>query len=1366
MSIARHHADWLSLVEVSGPFLSLPVLMRALPSGLAKAADESEVMRRLRLAHEEWEDSLEMARPDPAIHNAWIIFVLHEVLELTAEVLVEGQAIPQTLHASSPEHGETLRPNLVLVTPKGRSDADKVRLLIQTYPADQDLEKPVSSKPWKISPATRMMELCHAAGVRLGLVTNGDEWMLVDAPRNDTTGFVSWFVQDWFDFPDAFRAFRSLLGVERFFNVPDPDTLESLLKESADHQLEVTEQLGYQVRNAVEMLIQALDKADQEHSRALLADVSEAELYEAALNVMMRLVFLFCAEERGLLLLGDPIYNENYAVSTLRENLREAADQHGEEILERRHDAWCRLLSTFRAVHGGVEHERMTIPPYAGHLFDPDRFPFLEGRKRGTEWRQTPADPLPVDNRTVLHLLEALQLLQVRVPGGGPAEARRVSFRALDIEQIGHVYEGLLDHTARRATEPVLGLAGTRDKEPENLLSKLEALKEEGDDKLLDFLKEETGRSLSALRNALAAEIESDLASRFHVACGNDEKLWNRVRPFAGLVRLDSYGYPVVIPKGSVYVTAGTERRSSGTFYTPRSLTTPIVQYTLEPLVYEGPAEGKPNAEWELRSAKALLDLKICDMACGSGAFLVQACRYLSELVVESWERAEKSQPGNLRITPYGESSEGLPEEQLVPKDVDERMIAARRIVAQRCLYGVDVNPLAVEMAKLSLWLLTLAKDRPFTFLDHAIRCGDSLVGISDTKQLERFSLDGDGLEMPLLQDQIKKRLEATRLLRKQIAEIPDASPHDVERKELMFKNAEEHTARLRYAADMLVAASWKPLSENERTEDLKQMLLHVEHRFRDLSAPELTDEAGRHLADVGCKRTFHWPLEFPEVFLQGGGFTTFICNPPFMGGRLIGRSLGGNYHDYIARIRNYVKGSPDLCAYFFLRAHCLLRESGAFGFLATKTISETGTRSVCLDKIIEAGSRIYRAIPRRPWPGIAAVFVAHVHVYKGKWSGQSVLGLDEQEVETINGGLEEENILGVAHKLLALKGKFSQGQDLLGQGFELTAGERDTLLAEDPKSDEVIFPLYNGQDFNTMPELVPYRWAIYFGDQPEKIARTFPGAFQRVRRLVQPYRDSLTGQIHQECFWKFWDLRPRLMKEVATHEFILASPIVTKYVSFLRVPTSNIYNHQTKLYFWYDWRYFGVLQSSVHQEWAHWRCGTMGGKTFRYSTSAALDTWPMPTGFDAPSFGALDSVSEDYHSLRAQVMRKCGEGLTGLYNGFHDPDEAGALLQLRELHVEMDTRVADAYGWGDIGLDHGFHETKQGIRFTISESARREVLARLLKLNHERYCAEVKQGFHDKIKGKTKQPTKAQGRKKVASRPTLFDSDDDDEGG
>ena len=430
-------------------------------------------------AYDEWEENQEGRRPNQAVHNAWIKFVLTQTLGLPDEVLAEGQAIP----ADAQGHHPRAWRNAAARFPgpqsrRRRPNPGKPRLLIQTYSAEQNLERPVAGRHWKASPATRMMELLHATDVRLGLVTNGEHWMLVDAPRGETTGFASWYADLWLEEPITLRAFRSLLGVRRFFGVADDETLEAMLAESATNQQEVTDQLGYQVRRAVEVLIQSLDRADQDHGRELLAGVPETELYEAALTVMMRLVFLFCAEERELLLLGDPLYDQHYAVSTLVAQLREAADQHGEEVLERRHDAWGRLLATFRAVYGGVQHERLKLPAYGGSLFDPDRFPFLEGRKPGTSWRDTPADPLPVNNRTVLHLLGALQYLEMQ------GEARRLSFRALDIEQIGHVYEGLLDHTAKRATEPMLGLVGTKGKEPEIPLAELERLRAKGEDDL------------------------------------------------------------------------------------------------------------------------------------------------------------------------------------------------------------------------------------------------------------------------------------------------------------------------------------------------------------------------------------------------------------------------------------------------------------------------------------------------------------------------------------------------------------------------------------------------------------------------------------------------------------------------------------------------------------------------------------------------------------------------------------------------------------------------------------------------------------------------------------------------------------------
>jgi methylase of polypeptide subunit release factors len=1075
MSIARHHAEWLSLVPVSGPFLSLPVLMEVFNTGLEP--HDPEHVRLLRQEYANWQEAFEKRKSDPAPHHNWIKFVITKTLDLDERVLLEGQAVPQSLNVEMPEHHEVLRPSMVIVDPSTK----KTRLLIQTYPRSQDLSSYVAGSPWKASPDTRMTELLHGSGVRLGLVTNGEQWMLVDAPKGETSGYSSWYSTLWLEEPITLRAFRSLLGANRFFNVPDDQTLESLLAKSASNQQEVTDQLGYQVRRAVEVLIYSLDRADQDFGRELLADVSPEQLYESALTVMMRLVFLFCAEERELIPSKPfPVYEQNYSVSTISKQLRELADQHGEELLERRYDAWTRLLAAFRVVYGGLIHDDVHIPTYGGSLFNPDRYPFLEGRKRGSRWEDTEANPLPVNNRTVLHLLEALQLLQIKVPGGGPAEARRLSFRALDIEQIGHVYEGLLDHTAKRATEPYLGLGGTRDKEPETPLAELEQRAAKGESEFIKYLKEETGRSESALKKLFKAELDKQEAARFRTACQSDDGLWKRVEPLTGLVRTDSFGYPVVIPTGSVFVTAGTDRRSSGTHYTPRSLTEPIVQHTLEPLVYIGPAEGLPKSEWKLKTAKELLALKICDMACGSGAFLVQATRYMAERLLEAWEIAREANPSTPNITPEGLPSSGGLNESLIPDDPAERKLYAMRLIAQRCIYGVDKNPLAVEMAKLSLWLLTMAKDKPFEFLDHNIRCGDSLVGLHSIDQLKHFSLKPDPNDKVLFKGPLDEAIEDAINLRLKLEDMPCNSVEDVKRQEELLAEANEKIARLRCAADLLVSAEFwgenaKDKLQKVQYASLKSVELFESGDLEEFQALATKERRGQSM--------FHWCLEFPEVIVKRGGFDGFVGNPPFMGGQKITGHVGTYFRDFlVAIIARGKRGSADLCAYFFLRANDLLRDGGHFGFLATNTIAQGDSREVSLEQLVEAGCSIPRAVPTRQWPGFASLEVAHIWVRRGRWDGLSVL--NDKLVSGITPFLTVPiSVQGKPYALVANASKCFQGTIVLGTGFVVSAEFAQKLVLKNSRNREVLFPYLNGQELNARIDEPPERWIINFFD-------------------------------------------------------------------------------------------------------------------------------------------------------------------------------------------------------------------------------------------------------------------------------------------
>jgi hypothetical protein len=1355
MSIPRHHTEWLSLVPVSGPFLSLPVLMDAFSSGLEP--HDPDHMRLLRQRYAEWQELSEKHRGDPTPRQQWIRWVLSQTLEYDDKVLVEGQAIPQTLQVEIPEHHELLRPDFVL----NDSATGKPRLLIQTYPQSQELTSYLMGSRWKASPDTRMTELLHATGVRLGLVTNGEHWMLVNAPKGETSGYASWYAGLWQEEPVTLRAFRSLLRLERF-NAETDKTLESLLEKSASNQQEVTDQLGYQVRKAVEVLIHSLDRADQDFERSLLADVPEEVLYESALTTMMRLVFLFCAEERELIPSKPfPVYEQNYSVSTISKQLRELADQHGEELLERRYDAWPRLLAAYRAVYGGLKHDDVHIPAYGGNLFNPDRFPFLEGRKPNTKWQDTEAAPLPVNNRTVLHLLEALQLLQLKVPGSKQAEARRISFRALDIEQIGHVYEGLLDHTAKRATEPYLGLAGSKDKEPEITLSELEKQAAKGQPELVKFLKEETGKSEAAIKKLLDAEPDAQDAARLRSACQNDDKLLDRVKAFAGLVRDDTFGYPVVLPKGCVFVTSGTDRRSSGTHYTPRSLTEPIVQYTLEPLVYVGPAGGLPKDQWRLKSAKELLSLKICDMACGSGAFLVQVCRYMAARLLEAWDAAQQADLEAVHITPEGEPSTGRPGEMLIPDDHNERYTYALRIVAQRCIYGVDKNPLAVEMAKLSLWLLTLAKDKPFEFLDHSIRCGDSLVGIHSLDQLRHFSLKPDPKDKVLFPGPLDGMVNDAIALRLKLEDMSANTVEDVKRQEELLAEAKNKMVMLRCAADMLVAAEFWGETAKDKQERVRHALAVTQ---KHLAAGSL--EAFEHEAEKERRGQWmlHWPLEFPEVIVNRGGFDGFVSNPPFLGGKRIVKALGDHYTLFLKRHVLPDKGAADLCIFFLERMFSASGVSTYVGVIVTDTFTEGDTQRCGSQRFIEHGHDIYRAVARMKWPGSASLDVAMVQMSASSWGGVRVL--NEELVAEISPHLTSHVSLPSAQPLYAQKGNAAIGVTLLGKGFVLSGAERRGMVSLNASNDTVIRPYLIGKDVASHPQQKPSRYVISFGSMDFATASQFYEPMQRLTELVKPQRDRLHRQIHEACFWKHWDRREEFFSRLNGKQVLVAAQ-VTKHWAPVFVPTGYVYDQKLVIFQAHGFSAYAVLQSSLHEAWARRDGGLNLGPTPTYTVSTCFNTFAMPSYADSHE-RSMEAAGRAYHETRAKVLTTKNIGLTDGYNLLHEvADNTTEVNEWRELHIRLDHAVAAAYGWDDLDLGHCFHETKQGIRFTISEAARREVLQRLLKLNHERYAEEVKQGLHDKKKGAAKKPKteRAPATTKTSQNLSLgFETEGDDE--
>ncbi len=1368
-----HHNEWLSLVEVSGPFLSMPVLHKYLPQGLGDPSHLDGA--QLRAVYQEWQEGAS----DPAIHRAWIRFVLRDVLEYPEEALKEGQQLPPGLEARLEVHGETLRPDVAVVDPAPPiPGSGAVRILFAAHPPGQDLDKPLLGLRWTASPQVRMMELLRSLDLRLGLVTNGERWIVVHAAPNETPAFVTWYAELWTEEPLALRSFWELLSVRRTLGADD-ERLEALVAESAKDQQEVTDQLGRQVRRAVELLVSAMDRTDRSSGRLLLEGVPEARLFDAALTVMMRLVFLMAAEERRLLPLDAPVYQENYAVSTLGQQLREVADRQTEEVLERRHDAWCRLLATFRAVHGGLRHEDLHLPAYGGSLFDPDRFPFLEGRAPGTAWKRDEAHPLPLDNRVVLYCLEALQLLQVGT--GDRQEARRVSFRALDVEQIGHVYEGLLDHAVRRAEGVVLGLEGSKDSEAEVPVERLETARALGEDGLVEFLQEETKRGEAVLRKAMAPppppreggtsyELTPD-DHRLLVACDNDAGRYGQVAPYAALLRKDPFGDPVVIPPGGYYVTQGTDRRATGTHYTPRSLTEEIVTHTLDPLVYRGMAEGIEPDPATLRDPEEMLELKVCDIAMGSGAFLVQACRYLAEKLLEAWARREAENPGRFLVRPTGAVGHGQVGEEPLPTEPSERLLHAKRLVAERCLYGVDKDPRAVEMAKLSLWLETMAQGKPFSFLDHALRWGDSLLGLRSEEQLEFFHPrpEGRSLTRFLFWPTLKDTLDRARRLRSELESQETVDEKDTAAKQALLRAATEATGVARLLGDVLIGAELACASQSEAVRDrLLDDLGLLAAVVADFGKPE--EERGkaaetlrrraRGLLDEGRpvgqgeRRPFHWVVEFPEVFAgeTGGhcGFDGIVGNPPFIGGKRITGVLGTEYRDcLVTHVAHDTKGHADICAYFFLRAGSLLRFGGQFGLIATNTIAQGDTREVGLDRLAGDGYALPRAVSSEKWPGTANLEVSKVWARRGSWVGRHVL--NGQRVRAISSFLTVPGrVEGNPYRLAANAGKSFQGSIVLGMGFVLEPDEAAQLIRLNPRNREVLFPYMNGEDLNSRPDQSPSRWVINFFDWPPERAERYSEPWTIIQEKVKPERQRCnpdgTYVLRKPLpnrYWHYCDKRPALYSTITGMDRLLvfAQTSRTKYPTF--VPNGWIYGHKVVVIAFDEAAIFSVLCSHLHYHWV-----IMYGSSLRtdpvYTPSDCFETFPFPA-----SLAGLEAIGERYHEHRRLLMLEHQEGLTKTYNRFHNPAEKRAdILHLRDLHVQMDRAVADAYGWTDLDLGHGFHDTAQGLRHTICPPARREVLDRLLELNHQRHAEEVAQGLHDKGKPKGKKADRTGGNR------------------
>ncbi len=812
----------------------------------------------------------------------------------------------------------------------------------------------------------------RAKQLPMGILTDGRSlrWVVAGTHQN---AFTQWDLLAGWGEGEArqpWRGLYTLFGHSQGWKATPgedrPHRLGLWIQESGQMQGDLSTSLGEQIREAVETLVHALDRWSMDDPARLLPLVElepdpgkqNHALYTASVRLVMRLVVIAFAESRGLLPVTQDAYRESYGLEVLWQRLKRAK---GEVGFDHQRSAWVQLLGLFRLVHDGSAHPDLNLRAYGGDLFHPGRPDSPDPIQRALAFWES-VDGVPVTDRDVLHVLDRLKRTTVRV--NGKAVATPVDFSTLSTEYIGLLYEGLLDYDLRTAAEPMLLLnlgqqpllplsllKAKNDKETKELLETLAKEKatkassdagEEGDDESEDEEEDapESEPEAAAEDEALVAEepeteevASGELTSEAWAWAAEAARIMPSRFGLGNLRRgqtkaqkpddMDSQDWADklqraarslvarVIPKGERFLIrwSGT-RKGSGTFYTRPSLTEPLIRETLRPLCFE--ADGTP------KTPEAILSLKVLDPAMGSASFLVGALRYLTHALYDSLihHRFRVDRPDRVVLTlPFGLPALGSPGESLPPihpDDPDAEPKLKRRLkrfVVERCLYGVDINPLAVELAKLAMWVETLDPDLPFGFLDHKFRCGNGLVGcwldrVDDypIRAWDREGGDGkDGKETKALKDAFNaaKAGQADRIsaggawvvtpdhqapeevlpaARKALETLHAIPIHEVDRQREAWNTLKMDPAltALRQALDRWCALFFWP-GVDEAGNPLKSESMPMPGSWRNSTfIPMVQRIAARH-------RFLHWELAFPEVFTgPESGFDVVLGNPPW----------------------------------------------------------------------------------------------------------------------------------------------------------------------------------------------------------------------------------------------------------------------------------------------------------------------------------------------------------------------------------------------------------------------------------------------------------------------------------------------------
>ena len=1256
------HREWLDLLDADGPFLSVPVLKKAWPTGM-NAPDRSalDALRDAKPAFEKAWDAWDLADKDTAdrgaaalekyrqARDAWVDVILRSVLGWKNFYFTPA-SVDVKVH--SPDYAVTVSPTGALV----RGDTTGALVLV-TDPVDS-LRDPLNDG-WAASPVDRMEELLRKSGVRIGVVTDGRWWAVISARPETMVASGITDSQRWIELPAVRDAFLQLLRLPRLAGNRKEDLLTELFGDSVTAAEEITEALGTNVRRAVELLVQALSESALGARRRGEPDpLPEArdEVYQASVTVMMRVVFLLFAEERGLLPQGE-LFTGGYGISDELDTLDQRARDEGAEALDSSHLTWHRLLATSQALYRGASFEDMRLPSYGGSLFDPARFAFLTARDSYDTLAVT------VTDRVMLEVLRAAQIAELR---GEPA--RRISFRDIDVEQIGYIYEGLLGYSARDVDdEVVVGLIGKKGEEPEIPLSLLEefAASRRSPDALanaiLTWAKNDQPAAVPPTKSALAKAIRDsdeveDADRALRAAVPTDPDLRERLRPFVGAIRRDLRDRPTVFQPGGLVVVETPSRATAGAHYTPKSLATKVVQHALEPLVYD-PGPHQQVDGWVPVDSDRILELKVADIACGSGAFLVAAARYLADRLVEAWDR-EEAVTG---LTPAGLKTHAI------------------RTVIATCLYGADINAMAVEMCKLSLWLVSLDPKLPFSFVDDKILHGNSLLGLTDVKQLKFQHIDPTAAHTQQTLGAIDVEgilRQATRLRQQLASEVNNADPQrSVNTKRRQWHRFQEVTAELTEIADAVVATGLKLGGKPGRAlnvayKKLEDALgeaypsgLFDREPSRDKLDAILTEGLTPTVqTDYDRWKPLHWVIAVPDV-MERGGFDAIIGNPPFLGGQRLTGAMGTNVRDWLVNVVAYgKKGSADLVAYFFLRAMSLLTSQGNLGLIATNSVAQVGAREVGLDQMIEHGFTITRAIQSKTWPAASAnLEYAAIWGTRGEVASTVPRVADDIPVGGISTFLEATGKVDGNPRRLAENASYAFiGCYVLGMGFIISCEEAEAWNCADPKNGDVIFPYLNGEDLNSRPDASASRWVVDFNDRSEEEARRYDLPYGRLMERVKPERQRkrrdgtfLLRKPLPQRWWQYGEKRPAMRKAIAELDDVLVLTRVSKTVMPLRVNNGQVFNERLVVFADRSYEFQAVMSSSMHWAW-----GVKYSTTMRldpsYAPSGAFETFPRPQPTDR-----LAEIGRMLDTERREIMLRRDLGLTKLYNLVNDPDYA-----------------------------------------------------------------------------------------------------------